>query len=119
MPGGKTVSAPRARSGDHPRGAVVGEHDRRPVERDEAAQLADERGERLLDLERRAERAGAAIRGVEQIDPAAELVTEPFRLRSARSARRSVSCAEPVHEPADDRAHRELEPERDRDVIDA
>ena len=115
-PGGKTVSAPGAGSRDHPGGSLVREHDCRAVERDEAAQLPDEGREGLLDLEGRAERAGAAIRSVEQVDPAAELVTEALGFRGA-PLRDDHLPTEPVHEPADDRAHRELEPERERDVV--
>ena len=101
---------------DHPRRAVVGQDDRRPVERDHAPQLANERGERLLDLERRPERPCAAIRGVEEIDPPAELVAEPFRFRRALVSDGRL-LREPVHEPPDDRADGELEPERDRDGL--
>ena len=77
-----------ARCRDHARGSLLGEHDRRAVERDEAAKLPDEGREGLLDLERRAERAGAAVGSVEQVDPAAELVTKALRLRGPALARR-------------------------------
>ena len=52
-----------APGGRHRAGEVVlDEDDRRPVERDQPAHLADERAERVLDLERRPECARAPVR---------------------------------------------------------
>ena len=98
----------RLRSGaggcDHARNPVVGEHDRRSVERDEPAELPDERGESLLDLERRAERAGAAVRGVEEVDPPAKLVAELLGLlgaglRDGRLTREAGLTSQPMARP--------------------
>ena len=67
-------------------GLTLDEDDRRSLERDEAAYLADEGAERLLDLERRSERAGAAVRRLEEVDAAAERIAQAFGL--GRRARR-------------------------------
>ena len=66
------------------RGVALDEDDRRPLEGKETAQLADERAERLVELERRAEGARAAVRGLEDVDAVAQLVAQPFRLGGAR-----------------------------------
>ena len=63
---------PRRR--DRARDIALDEHDRGAVERDEAADLADEGAECVLQLERGAERTRGAIRGLEHVDPASELV---------------------------------------------
>ena len=60
------------------------ENDRCPLERDEATQLADEGAERRVELERRGERAGDAVRRLEDVGAPGELVAEPFRLGGAR-----------------------------------
>src|SRR5437667_428481 len=104
------------RGGDHVREAVFGEHDRHPVERDQSAELPDEDGEGRLELERRAEGAGAAIGGLEQVDAPSELVAQPLRLDRAVLGDVGL-LVEPVREHADDRAHDELEPDRERDVV--
>ena len=66
------------------RGVAFDEDDRRPLEGHEAAQLADERAERLVELERGAESARAAVRRLEDVDAVAELVAQPLRLCGAR-----------------------------------
>ena len=58
--------------------------DRRPLEGDEPAQLADERAERFVELERGAERPRTAVRCLEHVDPVSELVAEALRLGGTR-----------------------------------
>ena len=98
-----------AGGGDRRRRVVLDEHDRRAVERNEAAQLDDERAERLLDLQRRAERAGAAVRRLERVDVAAELVAKRLGLARAHQPE-SRLLLQTAHEPADD------EPAEDEDA---
>ena len=96
---------------------LLAEHDRDPVEREQAAHLADERVEGLLELERRAERPGAAVGGLERS------ARRPSWSRS-RSASPPASSAtsrladQAAHEPADDQAHQHLDPELEGDVVD-
>ena len=94
-----------AGGGHHARRAVLGEDDRDAVEREQAAQLADERAERLGELERRAQRARAAVDRVEEVGAPAELVAEGLRLRRPR-LRARVLDAELPDERADDERDR-------------
>src|SRR3954467_15052118 len=83
-PAAREVAAGRlAGRRDDARRALLGEYDRDPVERDQPSQLSDERAERLVEVERRAERACAAVGGVEQVGAPPELV--PQRLGLLRS----------------------------------
>jgi hypothetical protein len=93
---------------DHARRRLVGEHDRRPVERHEPAKLADEGPEGLLEVERRAERAGAAVGRVEQIGPPPELVPKLLRFDGALPGESGLADEpfdEPAHDQADDHPH--------------
>ena len=85
----------------HVGGSRLFEDDRHPVERDEAAQLADERLERLVEIERGAEGTGAACRGLEDVGTAAQLVAEQLRLDDLRLGGHRL-LAQPVDQPADD-----------------
>jgi hypothetical protein len=92
--------------GHHLRAPVLREDDRGALERDEPAQLADERAERLLDLERRAEGPRAAVRRLEHVDAPAELVAQPLRLHSpARPPDdlRPQVVGKPAHEHSDEK----------------
>ena len=108
----------RARRGDDARLIPFYQHERNARERDEPAQLADERAERLVEVERRAERAGAAVRGVEQIRAPAELVAQRLRLVDARLCGERL-LRETHHEPADEQRDQHLDTELERDVLDA
>ena len=92
------------------------EHDRHPVERQEHAHLADERLERLVELERRAERPRAAVRGLEHVRPPAELVAQPLGLGRPRLGDRRLAYQE-QDEPADDQAQQQLDPDLERDEV--
>ena len=83
----------------------------------EKPELTDDGGKRFPDVERRAERAGTAVRGVEDVDTAPECVPQSLRLRGA-GLRDLALVYEPLDQPGDDRAHHELQPERERDVVD-
>ena len=83
------------------RGSRLFEDDRHPVERDEAAQLADERLESLVEIERRTEGTCAACRRLEDVGTAAQLVTEQFGLYDLRLRGRRL-VAQPVDKPAHD-----------------
>ncbi len=84
VPGREDVARAAAGSGHRRRGVAFHEDDRRPLEGNEAAQLANERAERLVELERRAEGARAAVRRLEDVDAMTELVTQAFRLGGPR-----------------------------------
>src|SRR2546423_11771541 len=100
------------------RATVLGKDDRHPLEGEEAAQLADERREGLVELEGRAERTGAPVRGLEDVDPPPERVAQPLRLR--RPLLRNAALApEPQHEPADDQRHDRLDTDLERDMVEA
>ena len=114
---GRPPAAPTPCRRDHARRGVVGEHDRGPVERDEPAQLADEGAERLLEVERRAERAGAAVGGVEQVGAPAELVAERLGLGGALPGELRLA-GEPLDEPADDQADDHPHADREGHVVD-
>ena len=90
-----------SRHRQHLCGAPLFENDRHPVERDEAAQLADEPLERLVEIERGAEGTGAACRGLEDVGTAAQLVAEQLRLDDLRLEGHRL-LAQPVDQPADD-----------------
>ena len=90
-----------SRHRQHLRGSRLFEDDRHPVERDEAAQLADERLESLVEIERRVEGACAACRRLEDVRTAAQLVTEQFGLCDLRLRGRRL-LPQPVDEPAHD-----------------
>src|SRR5439155_7127492 len=67
----------------------------------EAAQLADERLEGLVEIERRTAGAGASRRRLEHVGTAAQLVTEQLSLYDLCLRGRGL-LAQPVDEPADD-----------------
>ena len=115
-PAGRHVvrAAPGGR--DRPRRVVLDEHDRRAVERHEPAHLADERAERLLDLERRPERARQrfAASSTSTRRPSAS------RRRSASAARSRAAPrldVEPADEPADDQPRQEQQAGREGDAV--
>ena len=110
----------RAGAGDghHLRDAVLAQHDRDPVEGQQPAHLADEGVEGLVELERGAERAGAAVGGLERVRAAAELVAQPLGIGRARLGDPGLA-EQPQHQPADDQADQHLEPELERDVVEA
>jgi len=101
--------AVRLRVGDHSRPLVLGEHDCHAVEGHEPAQLTAERLRGLLELERRPESPCAAVGRLQQVDPPAELISEPFRFVGAPHGpapfsdelRRELPdhCADQEHEP--------------------
>jgi hypothetical protein len=90
-----------SRHRQHLSGSRLFEDDRHPVERDEAAQLADERLESLVEIERRTEGTCAACRRLEDVGTAAQLVTEQFGLYDLRLRGRRL-VAQPVDKPAHD-----------------
>ena len=98
------------------RDASLGEHDRHAVERHQPAQLADEDAERLVEVERRRERAGAAARRLEDVDAATELVAKVFRLARSRSRRRRPPSAG-VRRASRRSARSAADPEREGDAI--
>ena len=63
-----------SRDRHHPSRSRLFEDDRHPVERDEPSQLADERLEGRVEVERGAERAGAPCGRLEDVGPPAQLV---------------------------------------------
>ena len=75
-------------------------------------QLALERLERELLVERGSERAGRAVERFEQIGAAPELVAQVLGLGRACLGDGRLR-AQPVDEPADDEPHEQLEPERE------
>ena len=75
VPGREDVAGAAAGRRHRGRGVAFDEDDRRPLEGNEAAQLADEGSERLVELERRAESTRAAVRRLEDVDAMPELVT--------------------------------------------
>ena len=90
---------------------MLGEDQRDPVELERRADLPDEEPERLLHVERRRERPGAAVRELEAIRVAADLVAELLGLGGAglRARRLPVELArQPAHDEPDD----ELDAER-------
>ena len=106
--------------GRHHAGAArLGEQDRGAVERQQAAQLARERGERTLEVERGAERARCAAGRLEQVDPAAELVAQALRFRGPLLGVVRLAALH-VDEPTHDRAerHGDDDPEHERVVAD-
>ena len=103
----KYVVDTRARRRQHLETLALDQHDRDAVERHERAHLADERLESVLEYERRAECARAAVRRLEHVDAAAERVAQFLSLdstflRELRLARQAQ------HEPADDQAGDDL-----------
>ena len=102
-PGGITSSACAPGGRDHARHALLGEHDRHAVERHEPAQLADERAERLVEIERRVERPGATVGSVEQVGAAAELVAQRLGLLGAALDVLALEV-DAADEPADEAA---------------
>ena len=117
VPGGKTVSAPA------PAAAITRatpSSARTIAVRSKgtsAAQLADERGERLSISSDDAERTGAAVRGVEEVDAAAELVAERLGLRRRARAPRRVSCASRFTSQPTTAPTASCKPERDGDGL--
>jgi len=82
--GWENLTRPEAGGGHRGRRVAFHEDDRRPLERHEPAELADERAERLVELERGAEGPGASVRRLEHVDAVTELVAQPFRLGRPR-----------------------------------
>jgi hypothetical protein len=70
-PAGEDVLRADARDSHHLRGPALFEDDRHPVERNEPAQLPDERLEGVVEVEGGAERAGAPGGGLEYVGAAA------------------------------------------------
>src|SRR5437763_150972 len=97
---------------------VLGEHDRHAVEGHETAQLADEGAERLVHLERRAERACAAVRGVDQVGAPRELIAQAHRLLRPRARVQALHLEAP-DEPADDQRDQHFEPDVEGDEVPA
>src|SRR5204863_4422763 len=75
-----------------------------------------ERAECLVEVQRRCERAGAAVCRLEDVDATPELVAQRLRLACPR-LRDGGLVAEPPDEPADDRARDQEDAERERDAI--
>ena len=86
-PGGKTVAVPAARHRHHLGPPALDQHDRDPVELDEAAQLTDERGERFV--RRRGRNRGPARTG-----------SRPRAGRRAARARPVAATASPARSSA-------------------
>ena len=86
----------------HETAAPLDEQDRRAVERQQAAQLLDEGRERHVEVERGAERAGGAARGLAEVDASAELVAEPLGLRGTLLGGARLAALE-LDEASDDR----------------
>ena len=91
-----------AGGGHRGRGVALHEDDRRPLEGNEAAQLPDERAECLVELERRAEGARAAVRRLEDVDAVTELVAQPFRLGGAQLGAAPLGIEGVAQAPDDD-----------------
>src|SRR5205085_10187185 len=98
------------------RAATFDKHNRDPLEGDQRPQLANESAERLVEVERRRERACAAVRSLEHVHPAPELVAERLGLARA-SFRERCLVRESLHEPTDDRARDQEDAEREGDAI--
>ena len=116
MPGREDLVGRPAGDGHHVRDAAFGEDDRRPVERDQAAQLADEGAERLVEVERRRECPRAAAGRFEQVDAAGELIAQVLGLGGLCARDRGLP-AQTSDQPADDHAGDQQEPERERDAV--
>ena len=108
-----------ARSRHHARAAALGKQDRGAVEGQQAAELADEGGERLVEVERRAERPRRTVRRLEQVDATAELVAQTLGLCGPLFGVVRLAALH-VDEPADDGAERDRDddPEHERVVAD-
>src|SRR4029450_825469 len=100
--GREHVTGAAARGRHRGRGVALHQDDRRPLEGNEATQLADERAERLVELERRAERARAAVRSLEDVDAVTELVAQPFSLGSAQLGAASLGIEGVAQTPDDE-----------------
>jgi hypothetical protein len=100
------------------RAPLFAEHDRHPVERQQPTHLADERVERLVELEGRAQRAGAPVRRLEHVRAVPESVPELLGLGRATLGNRGLA-PQAVDEPADDQRHQHLDADLQRDVIEA
>ena len=109
-PAGRPRLAPRPAVAIVRRGVAFDEDDRRALERDEPAQLADEGAERLVELERRAERARAPVRRLEHVDAVPELVAQPLGLRGPLGTVTHLDVEAP-DEPADDQPAQEESPD--------
>ena len=115
-PGVEHLVVPDAGCGHHVHVPFVGEDDRGPVERDQPLELPDERSERLVELERRAERPSATVRCLEQVGAAAELVAKVLG-RPGLRGRRPRLGSQKLDQPADDQCDHHLDPELQRDVL--
>ncbi len=116
--GREDVRGRDARGRHHVRHAAFGEDDRGPVERHEPAQLPDEGAERLVEVERGAERPRAAPGRLEQVDTPAESVAQLLGLGRLRFRGRRLA-AKPCDEPADDQPGQQQDPEREAHVVPA
>ena len=96
---------------------ALDEQDRGAVEGQQSAQLLDERRERHVEVERRAERARAAARRLEHVDPPPELVAQPLRLGGALLGGASLAPLH-LHEPPDDAAERERDQPAEHERVD-
>jgi len=102
--------------GHHLRAARVGEHDRHPLERNQPAELANERVEGLVQLERRAQRPGAAARRLEQVDAASKPVAQTFGFGRLLAGGRSL-LAETPDQPPHDQTCEQQNPDREGDAV--
>ena len=101
-PGGKTVSVPRPATAITSAPAAFHEHDRDAVERDEPAQFPDERGERLVGLERGARERGRSGSPLRAGRRAARAASRSCSASAARAPPSAPPPRDPSDEPADD-----------------
>jgi hypothetical protein len=118
LPGWKHDVVHEAGGRHHPHVPFLQQHDRRPVEWDQVAQLTDERAERLLELERRAKRLGAAVRGVDRVAAPVQLVLQLLGLLDAVVGDGGFG-REALDEPTDDEGNHHFDDDLHRDVLPA
>src|SRR5439155_14791223 len=92
------------------------EHERHPAERNQTTKLPDEAAECLVDVEGRGERAGTAVRRLEQVDAAAELIAKLLGFGRAGVCDGRL-MGQPVDQPRDDQACNQEETKRERDAV--
>ncbi len=78
---------------EHAEPPVLEQDDRRALEWDQSPQLPDEGGERLLQVERRSERAGGPVRRVEDVGAPTQLVPQRLCLGHTVAGSRSLCRA--------------------------
>ncbi len=104
---GSHCSTPKTAGGDHPSSPRRPPRGRSPRGRTGRGRAARGEGaKRLVELERRAERARAAVRGLEQVDAATELVPQTLGLPRPRLGAGGLGVERVAQAPDDDAGER-------------